>query len=49
MFIVIVVFQIEQPITHAKARKLFVGTAPKYQHMQGPLRKPTFVPELDGR
>ncbi|MBL0125470.1 MAG: YdhR family protein [Betaproteobacteria bacterium] len=47
MIIVIVNFTLPKPITREEARRIFLSTAPKYQGVQGLLRK-HYVLSQDG-
>ena len=47
MMTVFTTFTLPKPLTLEEARSIFLGTAPKYQNVQGLFRK-TYVLSLDG-
>ncbi len=48
MVTVLVQFKLPQPIARDKAREIFLGTAPKYQDIQGLIRKYYLLSEDGG-
>ncbi len=48
MITVIVQFKLPEPVTHNKAKEVFLSTAPKYQEVQGLIRKYYLLSEDGG-
>ncbi len=48
MITAIVQFKLPEPVTHNKAKEVFLSTAPKYQEVQGLIRKYYLLSEDGG-